>query len=194
MKTTKNKVMRRITFVIIAFFYSSFLFGQANHKIDLKTSKITIKGTSSIHEWESEVKDFQGSGLFTIEGSQITNAENILIKVVVKSIESGKSIMDGKTMDALKESKYPVIQFSSTETSIKDNLLICKGKMEMAGASKMVTTNVSYKIVQGVPEFTGSIKIVMSEYGIEPPVAMFGTLKTGDEVNIDFELKFVTNK
>ena len=46
----------------------------------------------------------------------------------------------------------------------------------------------------GVPEFTGSIKIVMSDYGIEPPVAMFGTLKTGDEVTIDFELKFVSNK
>ncbi|MEQ6119767.1 YceI family protein [Reichenbachiella sp. MALMAid0571] len=186
--------MRCIIFGIIAFFYSSFLFGQANHKIDLKTSNITIKGTSSLHDWESEATDFQGSGLFTIEGNQITNAEDILIKVMVKSIESGKSIMDGKTMDALKESKYPVIKFSSTETSIKDNQIICKGKMEMAGASKMITANVGYKVVQGVPEFTGSMKIVMSEYGIEPPVAMFGTLKTGDEVTIDFELKFVSNK
>tara|TARA_R110002096_G_scaffold39541_2_gene108211 strand:- start:326 stop:886 length:561 start_codon:yes stop_codon:yes gene_type:complete len=186
--------MRCIIFGIIALFSSSFLFGQANHKLDKEKSKITIKGTSSLHDWESKATDFQGSGLFTIENDQITKVEDIQIQVIVKSIESGKSIMDGKTRDALKASKYPKIKFTSTETNITANQIACKGKMEMAGASKMVTANVAYKLVQGVPEFTGSIKIVMSDYGIEPPVAMFGTLKTGDEVTIDFELKFVSNK
>ena len=87
--------MRCIIIGIIALFSTSFLFGQTNHKLDKEKSKITIKGTSSIHEWESEVNDFQGSGLFNIQGNQITNAEDIQIKVVVKSIKSGKSIMDG---------------------------------------------------------------------------------------------------
>jgi len=30
----------------------------------------------------------------------------------------------------------------------------------------------------------------MTEFGIEPPTAIFGTLKTGDEISIDFNVVF----
>jgi hypothetical protein len=33
----------------------------------------------------------------------------------------------------------------------------------------------------------------MSQYGIEPPVALLGTLKTGDEVAVEFNLNFEQN-
>ena len=34
----------------------------------------------------------------------------------------------------------------------------------------------------------GVVPIKMTDYGIKPPTAIFGRLKTGDEVKVNFEL------
>jgi len=34
----------------------------------------------------------------------------------------------------------------------------------------------------------GSVPIKMTDYGIKPPTALFGRLKTGDDVKVNFEL------
>jgi hypothetical protein len=38
--------------------------------------------------------------------------------------------------------------------------------------------------------FTGKKTIKMTEFEVEPPTALLGTIKTGDEVTISFNSKF----
>jgi hypothetical protein len=40
--------------------------------------------------------------------------------------------------------------------------------------------------------FEGSQTIKMTDYGITPPTALFGTLKTGDEITITFKTNFTS--
>jgi polyisoprenoid-binding protein YceI len=40
----------------------------------------------------------------------------------------------------------------------------------------------------GTVNATGMVPIKMTDFGIKPPTAMFGTLRTGDEVKVNFAL------
>jgi len=69
-------------------------------------------------------------------------------------------------------------------------LISAKGKLTIAGVSKdiwiagITTVNPSDMSVQT----TGSAKIKMSEFNVEPPSFMFGAMKTGDEIIVKFSL------
>lgn len=186
--------MKRLSYIIIALFSYSFSFGQSSCQLDLMASKVTINGTSSLHDWESTAMDFHGNVGFVLQGDKIVESEDIFIAIVVKSIKSGKSIMDKKTMQALKQSEFPTITFKSIQARCEENQKInCKGNLQVAGASNEVTAEVGYKLIEGVPEVSGRLKLLMTDYGVEPPEALFGTIKTDDEITIDFVLKFNSN-
>jgi len=51
-----------------------------------------------------------------------------------------------------------------------------KAKVNMQGKSKLI--------------FEGSQPISMSDYGISAPTALFGTLKTGNDITINFKVSF----
>jgi polyisoprenoid-binding protein YceI len=100
--------------------------------------------------------------------------------------------MDGKTHKALNSSKYPEIKFQFTKGNTvnvsgqKSNL---KGDLIIAGQKKEV--DMIFSIVgenQNQITVKGEVPLKMSDFGIEPPTAMMGTLKTGDEVLIKYEL------
>jgi polyisoprenoid-binding protein YceI len=69
-------------------------------------------------------------------------------------------------------------------------VISAKGKLTIAGVSKDVwlagvtTVNPADMSVQTV----GSLKIKMSEYNVEAPSFMFGAMKTGDEVSVQFNV------
>lgn len=39
--------------------------------------------------------------------------------------------------------------------------------------------------------FMGEIKINMTEFNVDPPTALLGTIKTGEEITIKFQVFFV---
>ena len=45
---------------------------------------------------------------------------------------------------------------------------------------------------KGTMQFAGVQTIKMTDYGVTPPVALFGTLTTGDEITINFKTNFST--
>ena len=84
-------------------------------------SKVTIEGISTMHDWESIVEKVSGKGTFTIEEGHIREIQDMEVTFVVKSIESGKSLMNKLTYEALKEEQHPNITFRLTKvTSISD--------------------------------------------------------------------------
>lgn len=183
--------MRHLIIISLSFLIWNKAVSQVPYKIDLSESKIAINGTSSIHDWTSNLTKFSGDGVFIIGQQKLIKADSVTISMNVKSIKSGKSIMDSKTRDALQEEDYPAIRFKSTQaTLISDKKLRCKGDLTMAGITREVMTDVNIEYINSDLIINGVINITMSNYGIEPPVALLGTLKTGDEVTVEFNLNF----
>lgn len=155
------------------------------------SSKIEIRGTSTMHDWESQATEVRGTGAFIIEGGKITGVNNVQITVPAKSINSGKNGMDKKTHEALKAGKAPNISFQLTEIKSVNNCAItAAGNLTIAGVTKPVTLSANYKLNGNEVTLTGSYKMNMSTFDIDPPTAMLGAIKTGDEITINYEILF----
>lgn len=152
-------------------------------EIDKTKSNMEVLGTSSLHDWESKVENFEAIG--ELVDGKITN---ISFEAAVISIKSGKSGMDKNTYKAMNEKKYPKITFKSDQLDTKSDRLTGKGKLTIAGKTNEIPIDLAIKAAS---EIKGSIKLKMTDYGVTPPTAMLGTIKTGDDVTIqiNFTLK-----
>ncbi len=173
--------MKSLLLIIALIFISE---KQAEFTLAPAESKMVIQGTSSIHDWESNVNDFSINGV--INESVIND---LLVKVATKSIESGKGIMDKKTYEALEADDHPSITFAASALTVKDNKIIGEGKLTVAGSTKAIPVDATLKsMTEQEMKIEGRVAFKMSEFGIDPPTAMFGSLKTGDEVTIIYDI------
>jgi polyisoprenoid-binding protein YceI len=63
------------------------------------------------------------------------------------------------------------------------------GSLTIAGKENKLAMDVTAnRLPDGTVKATGMVPIKMTDYGIKPPTAIFGRLKTGDEVKVNFEL------
>jgi polyisoprenoid-binding protein YceI len=173
---------------------------QKSYELVQNGSSLVIEGTSSMHDWEMKAEKFSGSITVVREGSQIKNFEDAEFRFKTDAVTSDNSIMDGKAQSALNVKKHPEIIFSlSTVEKIvtKNNEFsgTLSGLLTMAGKTKKIDIPFKGKVSQGdqISVF-GSKNLKMSDFGIDPPSAMLGALKTGDEVIIKYVFELKENK
>lgn len=158
-----------------------------------ESSKIVIKGTSSVHDWESDVTEIDGTGTFTVNEGKIISANDVRITVPVKSIKSGKDGMDNKTHEALKASEAPTIQFKLHDIESAENGKIkASGELTIAGVTKPVTISGDYELRGNQIVISGTQNLDMKTFDIKPPTAMFGAIKAGAGISIDYTLVFLS--
>ena len=196
------------TLLIFGFLFYVFLY--ANAQVEFKVgeeSTMTITGTSTIHDWISKVNEIKGTYLFkdNIKDKKLPKSGSIVDKIrmeiPVLSIESPRgATMDNKTYNALKSEEHPDIIFEVTHDKIESITdpnsasfkLNVTGNLTIAGYTREITLILDgQKVGQDMLKFKGSFPIDMITYEIEPPTAMFGQIKTGKDVTIDFELTLV---
>jgi polyisoprenoid-binding protein YceI len=167
----------------------------AQNTFSVKTFKMSVSGTSSAHDWESDVTKLTADGKMTVTGSNLEKLQSLQVTVPAKSIVSTKGkIMDNKTYEALKADANPNISFQLSEIeSITPSggsyTVKAKGNLTIAGVRKPVSMSVTASVAStGQVSFKGSKKINMLDFGMEPPKALGGMIKVGPEVTIAFEL------
>lgn len=168
-------------------------FAQTTYKAN-NNCEVTIKGTSTLHDWHADVKETKANAVMTMEDGTLTAITSLKVTFVVKSIDTGENMMDKNTYKALKADEYPNITYKLKEIkSITGNgtgyTLSTSGTLTIAGVSKTVYLTVKAKAgPNGSIVFTGSHQLDMTDYQVDPPTAVFGTIKTGKDVTIDFKL------
>lgn len=157
----------------------------------VKSSNFVVTGTSSLHDWESTVEVIDMKGTYTLQKGTLADIRGVVVKIPVKGIKSPKGkMMDSKTWDAFNHEKNPFIVFTLATATIhpQQNRLDATGTLTMAGVSRPTELSVSYKILEGGDlVISGSRKLKMTDFKMEPPTAMMGTIKVGDEVEVRFE-------
>jgi hypothetical protein len=180
-------------FAIVLYTSISSVHGQQVYKAIPQESSMKIEGTSSLHDWDMKVEKFN-CDLSLIIGNPSITIENVNFTGVSSTISSHNSIMDSKTRSALKADKYPEIKFTMTsplKIVAQGNSFSGSATGELNIAGKARTVNLPFsgkKISDNTINISGAKKIDMTEYGINPPTAIFGTLKTGKDVIVSFEI------
>lgn len=165
-------------------------------KVVLAESKLTVFGTSNLHDWEIEAKAMSGKSSMTIEAGNLKAIKSLDFAVEVEQLKSGKSGMDNNTFKALNSKTYKTINFKLvgvtkiSEVSKGNFTVETQGDLTISGVTKRINQTFTVKIIGGKAIFSGKTKIDMTVYGVKPPTALMGTIKTGKEVTIDFKVTY----
>ena len=185
-------------FLITSFLLSSIIgWGQTVSVLQQK-SKVTVFGTSTLHDWEMVAETMSGTANLTKDEKQVKSLSSLTFNVTAESLKSGKSGMDKNAYNALKTGEHKTISYQlSNVESIKPSIdgkgyiIRSNGKLSVAGKTNEESFKVySLVLPDGTVQFKGEVSFPMSKYGIEPPTAVMGTIKTGDDIKIKFSVVY----
>lgn len=188
--------MKTLTVLFLTLLLGSHtLYAQTNYTIN-DLASIKIAGTSTMHDWEMETPKVTGKAGFILDGNEITGIKFLDVTIPSESLKSGKGAMDKNAYKALKTNDHKEIGFilnkvSKIEKSGDKFILTAEGRLTIAGTTKNVQllTTVLPK-GNGDIQCTGETSIKMTDFGVEPPSFMFGSVKTGDQLEIAFDVSF----
>jgi hypothetical protein len=187
-----------ILFSLILTFIHFNLKGQS-FELSRDTSSITIKGTSTLHNWSMDVKAFDCNADFLLSNNQVKGINNVAFNCLTTNIKSENSLMDKKAYTALKSNAFPGIKFTIISSEISsDNRKFSGsiiGNLLIAGKSKNISIPVN-GVISGNNKINkidvnGTVNLKMSDFDVAAPVLFMGTLKTGDNITVSFALQFV---
>jgi polyisoprenoid-binding protein YceI len=163
-------------------------------------SKLWIEGTSNLHGWSCTAEKFDA--VIELDAAAVAELatatpkvlKRVEVKVPVKALKCGHGGMDDNLYKALKADETPEISYilATFDAALGEAdafTLKTSGTLAIAGKENKLTMDiVATRLPDGTVKATGTVPIKMTDFGIKPPTAMFGTLRTGDEVKINFAL------
>lgn len=167
-----------------------------SYNLNNKSSSLVVDGTSNIHDWTLEAESTSGTISVEINEGKLEEINTLRFTVEAEALKSGKSGMDKNTYKALNTDKHKKITYqlkSVKEISSGSNgtyKVKTTGSLEIAGIKKDITLNFNLSIDPNKIILKGEHNLNMTDYGLEPPTAMFGTITTGETVTIKFESHF----
>lgn len=192
----KKITLSKITLLIaINFTLSIAAIAQTNYHTQVVDIK--LNGTSNLHDWEMKAISGTSDASFVVDNDKVTSLSKMNFSLPVKNLKSGHGVMDKNTYKALNNDVNPNISFVLTSATViatggNNYKLNCVGKMTIAG-----TTNQTELLATGIYNpadksftVTGIKKMKMTDYKVKPPKALLGTIKTGDDISISYNLKF----
>jgi polyisoprenoid-binding protein YceI len=178
--------------------------GWVRYEAQSTGSKMTIAGTSTIHDWTMESAVVGGSIEADAKFPEAALTDPAAAKPVVqvfmpvRSFKSYAKKMDQVMQEHMKEPEFKRIEYKLIELKPK-SVVGTTGKLEfeatgtltIAGTTKTNTMPVSIEKVDGTKlKITGATGLKMTEYGVKPPaptILGMPTISTGDEVKLTFE-------
>ena len=170
-----------------------------------ETSSIKITGTSTIHDWECDVENFSSdlklnSSIFTQpKGAEASADMDVEVTVPVGAIESGKGGMNDKMYNALNKDDHPQISYKLKSSQIKGGdvssdgsfTLVTSGELKINGEVREITMEtVGNRQADGTLSFKGEKELNMKDYSVDPPTAMFGTIRSGKMITVHYDVQY----
>lgn len=203
--------MKRLIFLLTiaaALIFADLTLSHAqNNDISLKLDNhsMLIDGTANVRDWDSEVKKIDAEVVlkeFDLSDLSSLTAEHfktLKLNMPVSDIESDSRRLTRNLQDYLKGDDHPYIKFnlkSIENVEAEDNnsaVVTAIGVINAAGVDHEVTMTVNASVNSGTVTFSGTQDLLMTDFGIDPPTAVMGTVRARDEIQIIYSLTFSVN-
>ncbi len=177
------------TFLLGVLFLPLLAYTQS-YRVD-EASRFVVAGTSTLHDWEMVSDEGRGEAAFKFLDGEFYSIESLEVALKGESLKSGKEKMDNNAYEALETDENPFIRFDlSRVIAIENDRLRLKGDFSAGGKKKTEIIEVQVEELEDSILLTGSFDITFTEYDMEPPSALMGTINTGNELTISFEARF----
>jgi len=166
----------------------------------VSSGQVSIAGTSNIHAYTASTTDVRVVRVRLAEGLAGPNFWNDLVKpgaveafeiaIPAAKLSSPREGLDKNMHKALKVTEHPDITFRLLRLEEKAGMpgtLRAQGVLKIAGVERQVSFDVTTRQNESTLTVKGEMPLLMTDYGIKPPVAMLGMLKTDPKVTVSFE-------
>ncbi len=187
------KIKKLSTLVFILFLAVTVGLAQQSYR-STASPLFKIAGTSTMHDWTMTSSGATYTATLEVNDGVLSKLDDVTLKLPAESLKSKEKAMDKNAYKSLNTDKFKEIIFHLTSSKVSQNKITCTGNLTISGTTKPIDVDVTYEKTTGSFLFKGSKKIKMTDFNVEPPSFMFGTIKTGDEITISFEATLVPNK
>ena len=171
---------------------------QTRPPLAIDTARVTLSGTSNIHEYTASTASVRvvrvkvapsvSPAAFWDDVVKPGALEAFEIAIPSATLTSGKDGLDKNMHKALRVKEHADIVFRLTRLEPgQAGPLNAVGVLRIAGVEREIV--LLLKIERRGPSLVvrGELPLLMTDYGIKPPTALLGALKTDPKVTIAFE-------
>ena len=169
------------------------LLAQERQAVALASAKVTLAGTSNLHDYTATTTSVRLTRLQVASGADLAalttpgTVQAFEIAIPAASLHSTRDGLDKNMHKALKAKEFADIVFRLSRLEPKGSALRAIGVLRLAGVEKEIAFDLVTATKNGTLVVTGSVDLLMTDFGIPAPKAMMGMLKTDPKVTISFE-------
>jgi polyisoprenoid-binding protein YceI len=161
----------------------------------LDSARVTLAGTSNIHDYSATTTTVELTSAHLAQPAAawdeilVPGAVDVLeVTVPAASLLSDKDGLNKNMHKALAADKHPAIVFRMAKLEAGANGgLKAVGTMQVAGKTRDIAFDLTTERQASALKVTGKTDLLMTDYGITPPKAMLGMLKTHPKVTVTFD-------
>ncbi len=171
--------------------------------IVFSSSRVWLEGRSTLHPYKATSHSVDISvGLASsispasfAAGLRKGGLSTLVVKIPTKSLKSPEGgMMNSALYKNLKADANPDISFDLASYHVVSEQgsrldIEATGALTVAGHEQDVTLDAEGQMDGSKIHITGKKALKMSDFGIQPPVMMFGAIKTSDKVVIHYDLE-----
>jgi hypothetical protein len=170
----------------------------ASTPLTLGATRVTLSGTSNIHAYTASTTAARLVRLQLANGALAAGLDEMLkpgaieafeIAIPAATLTSPREGLDKNMHKALKATEHPDITFrlSRFEGAGASGAVRGVGTLTIAGVQREVALALKLQRHDASFTVTGEVTLLMTDFGIAPPKAMLGMLKTDPKVTVTFE-------
>ena len=161
-------------------------------------SQMWIEGSSNVAGWRCKAAAFEAR--VEIDPA-VAGRDNLAIalrtidvKAAVRDLKCGNRRMDRDLYAALQasDSTKPAFilgRFEVIADSVEASRIATRGSLLVAGVERAVNVPVTTERgTDGLTRARGSVSMLMTDFGIKPPVGLFGLIRSRNEITVKFDL------
>jgi hypothetical protein len=168
----------------------------------LASAKVSLAGTSNLHDYTASTTTVRVTRLQlagTATGGDLWasvvkpgTVQAFEVAIPAATLHSTRDGLDKNMHKALKTKEHADIVFRLSRFESKGAAVRAIGVLRVAGVEKEIGIDLSAATKSGSLVVSGSVNLLMTDFGIAAPKAMMGMLRTDPKVTISFETVFST--
>ena len=161
-------------------------------------SRLWIDGTSTVRSFSCKadevdaVVDAHGPNAIAELLTGDKGVKAVRVTVDAERLDCGNGTMNEHMRKALKVTDNKSIVFRLTDYDVVRGAEgiagTINGTLTLGGVAKPITLKAEGKPEGGMLHVTGSYDLKMTDYGLKPPTLMFGRIKVGETVKVNYDL------
>lgn len=154
-------------------------------------SRVWVEGTSTVHDWTCEAGRVSATLDGTPGSGSLTEISALNLTIPVAQMDCKNRTMNGKLRNALGTAPIRFALTNARVGNVRNGVFAidATGRLTIKGRTRTQRVTAQGRALSGGRfRITGDVAVTMSQFGVDPPRALAGTLRTGDRTTVRFDV------